>query len=296
MTELETLKYSLTKMFGKTDEEITALLFEDDKLKDDAGDIILQLNEEKIAALKKARDENFNKGYQKAEKEVKTNVEKQFKELTGFNKDAENFEALIKGFIEEEGKKKGKAPITDDDIKKHPLFIQLEASRVPKEEFEKVINEYTDFKKNVQRNQLLGQIRTKAWDIISAKNPILPANQAISNTLRNTFLTQLEQFDYEDQDGKLIVTKDGKRHEDKQGNLVPFESFVQEIAGNFFEFQAQGEKGNAGNGGGGGATVTATPKTQTELKAIYAKHSSNSDEDRKMRIAAMSYYNANKTD
>ena len=295
MTEAEILKYSLTKMFGKTDDEIVGLLYEGDALREDAGEVILQLNEEKIAKLKKDRDLNFDKGYQKAQKEVLTTAEKKFKELTGFNHEAEDFETLVNSYIEAEGKKKSKATPTDDDIKKHPLFIQLEAGRVPKEDYEKVVTEFTDFKNNVQRNQVLSQIKSKAWDVIAAKNPILPQNQAIANTLRNTFLNELGSYDYEDQDGKFIVTKDGKRHEGKQGNLVPFESFVQEIAGNFFEFQAQSDKGNAGNGSTA-ATVTVTPKTAKELQAIFAKHPGNSDEDRKTRIAANAYYNANKTD
>lgn len=296
MTELEILKYSLTKMFGKTDDELTALLFDDGKLKDDAGDVILQLNEEKVAKLKKDRDDNFDKGYKKAEKEVKTNVEKQFKELTGYTKDAENFEALVKNYIEDEGKKKGKTPVTDDDIKKHPLFLQLEQTRVPKEDHDKIIKEFADFKNNVSRNQTLSKIKAKAWEVIAAKNPILPTNQAIAGTIKAKFMDEFSGYDYEEVDGKIVIIKDGKRWEDQHGNVKPFEGVVMDIAANFFEFQAQNDKGNAGNGGGGGSTVTATPRTQTELKAIFSKHASNSEEDRKMRIAASTYYNANKTD
>lgn len=295
MTEAEVLKYVITKQFNKTEDEIGQLLYEGDQLKPDAGDVILTWNEEKIKKLKADRDDNFNKGFQKAEKEVKTKVEKTFKELTGFTSDAEDFETLVKSYVEESATKTKTKPLTDDEIKKHPLFIQLEQSRVPKEDYERIMAEYNDYKNNVARNQVLETIKGKAWDIVSAKNPILPASPQIANTLREKFLEEFTQFDYEQQNGSIIVSKQGKRVEDQHGNLRAFDSLVAEVAGNFFEFQAQSDKGNAGNGGGQ-TVVTSMPKTSAELSKIFAVHNSNSKEDKEIRMAAAKYYQANKAD
>lgn len=296
MTAEEIIKYVVSKQFNKTDEEIAEMLFDGEALKDDAGDVILALNEEKVKKLKADRDDNFNKGFQKAEKQFKTFAETKFKEITGFDKEAEDYESLVKSYVEESQKKTKKTDLTDDDIKKHPLFIQLEQSRVPKEELEKVNDEFSNFKKNVERNMVLNTIRGKAWDIVAAKNPILPQSQQIATTLRNKFLEEFSQFDYEQQDGKFIVLKDGKRVEDQHGNLKPFDSMVLDVAGNFFEFQAQTDKGNAGNSGGGQVNVNLMPKTQAELGKVFAEYSKETDEHRKIRVAAMKYYEANKAD
>ena len=295
MTEAEVLKYIVTKQFNKTEEEIDQLLYENDTLKPDAGDLILAWNEEKIKKLKADRDENFNKGFQKAEKEVKTKVEKTFKELTGFTADAEDFETLVKSYVEESATKTKTKPLTEDEIKKHPLFVQLEQSRVPKEDYEKVMREFDEYKNNVARNQVIETVKGKAWEIVSAKNPILPASPQIANTLRSKFLEEFSQFDFEQQNGSFIVSKQGKRIEDQHGNLRAFESLVTELAGNFFEFQAQSDKGNAGNGAGT-TVVTAMPKTAAELNKLFAVHNSNSKEDKEARIAATKYYQANKAD
>lgn len=295
MTEAEVLKYVITKQFSKSEDEIAQLLYEGEELKPDAGDLILTWNEEKIKKLKTDRDENFNKGFQKAEKEVKTKAEKTFRELTGFNSDAEDFETLVKSYVEESASKTKTKTLTEDEVKKHPLFIQLEQSRVPKEDYEKIMVEYNDFKNNVTRNQALGTIKSKAWDIVTSKNPILPAAPQIANTLREKFLEEFNQYEYEDQNGSFVVSKAGKRIEDQHGNLRAFDSLVTELAGNFFEFQKQGEKGNAGNGGGV-TVVTAMPKTAAELNQLNAKHNSNSKEDKEVRIAAARYYQANKVD
>ena len=293
----EVLLYVISKQFSKTVDEINELLYEDGNLKDDAGDTILQLNEDKIKKLKADREENFNRGYQKAQKEVLTSAEKKFKELTGFNKDADDFEGLVSSYMEESAKKTKKVEPSDDDVKKHPLFIQLEQSRVPKEEFDKVSNEFADFKKNQERNMVLSTIRSKAWDVVAGKNPILPGSQQIATTIRNKFLEEFGAFDFEANNGEIVVLKDGKRVEDQHGNLKPFNNVVMDIAGNFFEFQAQGDKGNAGNGAGGGSvSFNSMPKTGADLSKIFAEHGSESNEDKQIRIAAMKYYEANKVD
>ena len=295
MNERELLTFILTKQFGKTDDEITALLFDGDELKADAGDTILAMNEAKISKIKADGTANFDKGYKKAEKELKSFAETKFKELTGYTGEADDFEGLVSGYIEASAAKKPPVKLTDDDVKKHPLFIQLEQSRVPKEEHEKVVNEYTDFKKNIVKNTVISKAKQMAWDEVAKKNPILPQNQTIASTLKNKFLEEFTNFDYEDQDGKLIVLKGEKRVEDQHGNLKPFEGVVMDIASNFFEFQKQGEKGAPGNNGGT-IVVSLQPKTAGELRKVFDIHNSNSETDRKAIIEASKFYDANKTD
>lgn len=291
------LLYITTKQFNLTEDEATALLFDGDKLKDDAGDAILSKAADTVARLKKERDDYFNRGHQKATKEIMPAVESKFRELTEFTEEAADFEDLVKKYREHAAKGSKGSKLTDDDVKKHPLYLQLESSRVPKDEYDKLRTEYEGFKKNTQRESILSRIRDKAWEIVAAKNPIMSENQAVATNRKNDFLQKFNAFDFEEQDGQILVLQEGKRLEDAHGNPRQFSSFVLDMASLNFDFRAQEDKGNGGNKGGGGpAIITETPRTKAELNAVLDKYDAPGEDNVKKKLAAVDFYEKNKTD
>jgi hypothetical protein len=301
MDQKESLLYLATKQFNLTEDEATAMLIENDELKENAVDLLLEKDKERVARLKDERTTRYNEGYQTAEKKFKTIAESEFKELTGYKGNEGNFKEMFQIWLTEEKKKTaGKKEITEDDIKKHPLYIDLETKTISKSEYEKLQQDFDQFKTTQQKERVMGVVTDAAWAVVSAKNPILSDNPQVADNRRRDFLAKFNGYDYDLQDGKIIVLKDGKRLEDDRANLKPFESFVLELAMLNFDFRAQGDKGNAGNDNKPGATsgvvLTLKPTTKEEYHAALDKYSGSGDEDIKMRIALKAYYHANKKD
>lgn len=298
---LDTLIFTGTKLFNLNEDEFKKIILDDDgNIRNNAGDLILDKDKARVDKWKSDRDDAYNKGHQKATKEALTSAETKFKEITGWEGNGEEgFDDMVKAFLEDQAKKSKKPTLSDDDVKKHPLYLELEKSRIPKEEYEKIKGEYEDFKKNTSRNQILQGIKSKAWGIVSQKNPILSENQAVAENRRNDFLAKFGGYDYQEQDdGTIIVLKEGKRLEDDHGNPQQFENFVMGLASLNFDFKKQSDKGGAGGDDDDdtGTSVTEKPTTQDQLNAVLEKYNDNTDEHRKIRVSALAYYEKNKTD
>lgn len=300
MDQKESLLYLATKQFNLTEDEAKTLLFEGDELKENAVDLLLDKDKERIQKLKDERTAKYNEGYQTAEKKLKSHAEETFKKLTGYTGEETTFDAMFEKWHAEEKKKlSGKKEITEDDIKRHPLYVQLESERIPKTEYEELKRSFDEFKTQQQRSQVMGVVTERAWSLVAAKDPILEESQIVADNRKRDFLSKFSGYDYDLQDGKIIIVKDGKRLEDAHGNLLSFEAFVNDLSSQHFIFRAQSKKDNAGNDGKGdkgGVVITEKPTTQAEYHAALDKYNGASEEHAKMRIALKNYYYAHKKD
>lgn len=300
MEAKEAVLYQATKMFNWTEDEAREKLLVEGELAENYADIILEADKARIQKLKNERTDKYNEGFQTAEKKFKSYAEETFKKLTGYSGDEGNFEDMFQLWYANEKKKLAtKKEVTEDDIKRHPLYIDLETKTIPKEKYDELQKSFDEFKTSKQRAEVMGVVTERAWSVVAAKNPILSENQTVAENRKRDFLAKFSGFDYDLQDGKIIVLKDGKRLEDEHGNLKPFESVVLDLAALNFDFRAQGEKGNGGNenkGGTSGTVLTDKPTTAQEYHAALDKWSGSSDEHAKMRIALKAYYYANKKD
>lgn len=246
--KLAVLMSFITKAYNKTETELNELIEDETGVKDDAFENLLTIDSSKVKKLKGDGQLMFDKGYQKAEAEVKSRVEKAFKEKTGFNEDADNFEELLDKYIEQQAKNPKKSALTDDDVKKHPAYLALEKERVPKADFEKVKAEFDDYKAGVSRNEKMNSIKSKVlnkfntFQIEQIESPTVKAKRT------DLFLKEFDAYDYEMDGDNVIIIKDGKRLEDDHGNLVQFDKFIENTAQEHFVFLKQSPKGSAGNG------------------------------------------------
>jgi hypothetical protein len=299
MDQKESLLYLTTKQFNLTEDEAKTLLFDGEELKENAVDILLEKDKERVDNLRKQREEKYNEGYQTAEKKFKSHAEETFKKLTGYKGTEAKFEDMFQIWYDDQKKKlQAKHEVTDDDVKKHPLFIQLETQTISKEKYDELQRSFDEFKTTQQRQQVMGVVTEQAWSLVAAKEPILEQNEKVAANRRRDFLAKFSAYDYDLQDGKIIVIKEGKRIEDAHGNLITFDAFVDGLAGDYFVFRAQSDKRNVGNAEGGedGTVLTDKPTTAKEYHAALDKWNGSSEVHRKMRVALKDYYYKNKKD
>lgn len=292
----------LTTLFDKKEDEIETMLFEGEgdekRLKEKALDPILEMNKAKIQAFKEEKTKAFDNGFKKAEKEFKGLAEKKFIELTGFNPEKEDagIDEMIPSWLEAQKKVKP-GEITDDIIKKHPVYLALEKNSIPKPEHEKVVNDFESFKKNVEKSQTISGVKSKAWDIVQKMNPILSENQVIAQNRKNDFLSKLESYDFQSDKDDILILKDGQRVEDEHGNRLDFDKFIGNLASQNFDFKAP-ESENTGNKNKDGKPVVISerPTTSRELNAVLDKYTGNDEESMKKRIALTKYYDEHRKD
>lgn len=253
----------VTKAYNKSEDDINSLISDETGVKTDAFENLLTLDTSKTKRLKGDGQLMFDKGYQKAEAEIKSKAEKSFKEKTGFTEDAENFEELLDKYIEQQAKNPKKSAMTDDDVKKHPAYLALEKERVPKAEYDKVKMEFEDYKACVSRNEKMSAIKSKvlnkfnSFQIEQIENPTVKAKRT------DLFLKEFDAFDYEMDGDNVIIIKDGKRLEDDHGNLVQFDKFIENTAQEHFVFLKQTPRASAGNGN---PDVKVEPKGEVTIK------------------------------
>lgn len=265
---METFKYLATKLLNLTEDEVQSKYFDEDKLKDTAPDELLTAIGAKLTAAKQAETEAFDKGFKKAEAKYKTEAEKTISTVLGveINEGDDLTEVVSKWHAEN---KKTKTTFTDDDVKKHPLYRELEKNRIPKDEYEKVTSEFEQYKAQSARREVLGQVKPKVWSVVIGMNPKLPSDPNVAETYRNAFLSAFDEYDYQIENDDILILKDGKRVEDNFGNPLKFQDFVKSNASKYFEFNKQAPTGGAGNGGqqGSGAVVAGMPKSWAEFNA-----------------------------
>lgn len=201
---------------------------------------------ETLKAPKKG--ETYQDGYATAKKEVLTDLEKSLKTTHGIESDKKGVD-LIDEIISTKTQP-GKTDLTDDAVKKHPVFVQMEKDFKTKltdkeKELETKTNEYDG---KIKKVQTFASVKNDADAIFQALKPVVAKNPTVANNIKKQFLAELEGFEYEKQaDGSYIVSKDGKRVEDKHGHARDFNDIVKSIAGDYYEFEANNGGSSAGN-------------------------------------------------
>ena len=154
----------LTKTLNRSEQEITDLLYQQEgdelKLKDDVLDEILSLDSVRVENIKKnapVPKDRLDNEYKRAEKETMTRFEKSLKDKYSVESDKEGVE-LVDSIISAKAKP-GK--LSDDDVKKHPLYLDLESRRVPIEDHDKLKKEFSDYKENIDRIKKIDRIKAK---------------------------------------------------------------------------------------------------------------------------------------
>lgn len=244
----DVLKAVLKTVFGSTDEQIAGILAKPDE---EQTAEILEIDRSRVAAFKDKETKAFDNGHKKGKGETLTEREKELRSKFEIDDDTLTGDNLIEQIVlKKSGSGSGgKTKLTDDEIKAHPLYIALQeqAKKDVKAKETEWETKYNAYESNIARNERLGKAKAQAETILNGMNPILPKNADVASNLKNLFGSQLEDYDYDFQEGVIVVKKDGKVVEDAHGKRVNFEDIVKNISGKFFEFAESTERGNAGN-------------------------------------------------
>jgi len=270
MTGIGLLLSVLTKVYNKTEDELKPLILNDkDEVIETAFETIVAMDAAKVSRFKAENKTKFDAGYSKAKEEVLTDAEKKLRDTFGIADELPFDELLPK--IKETSTAKSK--LTVDDVKKHPEYLALETTRVKKEDHEKVVNEFADYKKNIDRTMKIAKAQDKAMVLLEKFKPdFKPYEDApqIKSNLLNAYKKSIEEFDdFEITETDIVAIKNGKRVEDDHGNPVSFETICKNNASGLFKFLVQDPKDGVQNRNDDSSTQTKKFSNKEEMTRAY---------------------------
>lgn len=290
MTEKELLSGLLSKTLNMDETAVASLYNEDGSLKDDSLQVVTTIDADRVKRLKTDETEIFNKARWSAKGEVMKNLEKEFVEKTSFKSDKKGIELFLE-YATEKAKEAG-SQVTEDVIKKHPLFISTIDNLNTKHEqvIQEKQSEFEKFKSELADNDTFGKISKKALGLFHSLKPILPKDPIKSKAQEELFLERLSGYKYEIQgDTEVVLDKERKVLEDAHGNRLKLDKIVQEIAHKYYEFHATDPKSSPNNGkesSANGSASVRVPKSEKEYAEFMADSSIPVDE----RLAAKDAY------
>lgn len=269
----------LAKTLNMAPESVAELLYKksDDgatlteEIQEDALNALLKLDSERVGKLKPDTKTLFDNGYKKAQAEVSEKWEKMIREKFGIEADVTG-EDLVMAAHQMASKPPKQA---DDQVKAHPLYLQLEKKyqadlEAAKSEGQKALEE---FKTGVERRNRLSAVQQEARKYLLSRKPVLSSDATKQENQIGLFLQQFEGYDFEPrEDGGFLPMKDGKRIENEHGHPVDLKTLADKVADSYFDFQVQDAKGNGGNGnppGGAGTGSGKAPASEEELWRAY---------------------------
>lgn len=280
MEELEVLLGYVAKTLNIANAEVAALIKADDgKIKEDALSALLDKDKDRVKTLK---TEAHDLGHRKANKEVMKTFESGLKEKFELESDKQGLE-LIEALLETKTPKPdGKAKFTDDDVKKHPLFIQAENKVKEVKDFteKEWKSKLEEKEKEYSRGKVLSVVEKKALDLIAELNPVLSSDPKRAANQKKDLIDKIIKNGFEIQDNEIIlIGEEGKRLEDDHGNRIKFDDYIKDTVTSYYDLPVANPRSSSGNGGEKdqqpptGKKYTGTiPKTENEfMDLLYSK-------------------------
>ena len=186
-------------------------------------------------------DDGFKKGEAKAHEKVEKRLRESFKvteKLSG------------EELLEHIAANKDKAPkeITQDTVERQPWYQALmeKKEKDHKEEIEKVKQEHEKFKGEVSRKDRMAQVNKLVMPLIEELNLNLSKDPQRRQSQIDTILEKIHATDYDIQDERVLVLKDGKVMKDKLDNSVPFKDHITSIATSLYDPLESKERESSG--------------------------------------------------
>lgn len=231
---------------------------------------ILAKDVERVEQLKSLDTGKFQEGYAKGKKETLTDFESKIKSKYKIETDTQGVDLIDELVNQKINLVKEKSKMTDEDVKAHPVFQQMESKLLSN--IDEVKTTYEEQIENLQNEfknkQTFNSVTQKAMQIFEGMNPILPSDKGIAQSQKNWFINSLKDYEFSDADGKLVVLKDGKVVQDEHGNTRSFEDVVKSTASSMFEFKKNNGGGN--EGGNNGSSASGTDYMNINFKSLGA--------------------------
>lgn len=269
MTADELLISILTKFYNKSEDEVKKAIYTEDgvTLQDNAFDTITTIDTARVTKFKTESKTGFNQGYAKGKEETRKADVAAIKEKLSIESDSDQFDEVLEaGKVQIEEKTKEKVtPLTEDQVKTHPLYLKLEKDRVPKTELDKLKADHEAFVQRIESEKVYGTIDELA---IKARDNIkfidfdrFKDTPGILKTLDRQYLNEFRRYDYKSDGGTGYIllykedgfgknglpVKKGDRVDDEHGNPMTIDKLAEEYTPNYYPVLKQKPKGSASN-------------------------------------------------
>lgn len=239
--EKKVLNESLSKLF-KIDSETLASLY------NEAGDLtdfskILELDAERVKKFKTESDNQYKRGV----KETMSKFEKELKEKYEVESDLTGVELVDHLVVNkvDEAKSSG-----SKDITKHPDYIKLQVSidKQLKDRDKEWEGKLTAKEAEFNKARLFEKVRERALANLESRKPILPQDPRKAQVWKETYLNELRNANYMDNDGEIVVlTTDGKPMQSPHGKNITFDEYEKDVADRYFEYPKAEDRSSSGN-------------------------------------------------
>ena len=242
MTEAEQKKLNgfLSKTLKMDDEELASLYNE-------AGELTSLTAAEKAdtSRVTKLKEENDSQ-YKRGQKEVATKFETKLKEKYGVSSDETGVDLVDLILTTELEKVKGKG---DEDITAHPEYLKLksESDRMLKAKDKEWQKKIEEIETKHTRESMFAKVKDRAFAELDNLRPILPEDAKKAQKWKEKYIEDFRSYDFTEQDGMIVVLKDGKPLQDSHGYNKSFADLVKETAAEIFDFQTAESRTSAAN-------------------------------------------------
>jgi len=242
MTEAEQKKLNgfLSKTLKMDDEELASLYNE-------AGELtsLTAAEQADTARVTKLKEDQASQ-YKRGQKEVAGKMEAQLKDKFGVDSDLTGVELVDFILTTELEKVKGKG---DEDITAHPEYLKLksESDRMLKAKDKEWQKKIEDLELKHARESMFSKVKERAFAELDNLRPILPEDAKKAQKWKEKYIEDLRAYDFTEQDGMIVVLKDGKPLQDSHGYNKSFADLVKETAAEIFDFQTAESRSSAAN-------------------------------------------------
>jgi hypothetical protein len=270
----------LVDTLNKTEVEVASLFNEDGTMKPEAKTTILEWDSERVKLLKSGTTKTaFDDGYKKAQSETMSKFETDLKTKTGFKSDKKGVD-LVLDYV---AAQKPVDVVTDDVVKKHPLYLTLQEQSQVSIDAAKTEGEtkLKQFQSEISKKESFKTVEQKALEIFHAQKPILSKDPIRAKAQEKLFIDQLKGFDYEIQGDRIVVLRDGKVFENNQGHAVAFEKLIKDTTTTNFDLHTVDPKSTPGHKNNPDPNKTfnfEVPKTDDDYAKIMSDPSKSLEE------------------
>lgn len=212
MTEAEQKKLNgfLSKTLKMDDEELASLYNE-------AGELtsLTAAEQADTARVTKLKEDQASQ-YKRGQKEVASKMEAQLKDKFGVDSDLTGVELVDFILTTELEKVKGKG---DEDITAHPEYLKLksESDRMLKAKDKEWQKKIEDLELKHARESMFSKVKDRAFAELDNLRPILPEDAKKAQKWKEKYIEDFRAYDFTEQDGMIVVLKDGKPLQDSHG-------------------------------------------------------------------------------
>lgn len=261
------LRAFLTKVFKMSTGDIDSILSESTKDEDAINDLSEADKARVVTLSTPPKGQTFQDGYKKGKKESREELEASIKDEYDLETEAQGID-LIKEVVSTKGTKQGPGELTEEAIRKHPVYLaQEKANKKALTEANAAWEAKLNAKEGeIKKGQTMNTVFKRAIEARNALNPVIPTNGKIASNLEKSFLSSIENgIEYTvNEDGTIVMSRDGKVMTDDHGNTLDFDTYIKGQSAEYYEFRVNNGGGNAGNGNPGpGNQVPGNQQQQT---------------------------------